>query len=180
MRPECISVRALSANEGSGTADWPLVEPLACLPDEAKDIADHFLGMQRRPRLCVRPFLRSPTGLHQRRQFLLGRGAHGTANGGLLRWGLALPCLGADFPLHFAHRCFIASEIRLRAAALIVRRFPPFGGRPRLGTDEVSPSRAEMAWSRRLRSALNSETRFWMPIESFAVRQAAHIVAVSS
>src|SRR3974390_3167667 len=83
----------------------------------------------------------------------------------------AFVCFGADFPLHFAHRCFMAAEIRLRAAALIVRRFPPadtaFDGRPRLGADEVSPSRAEMAWSRRLRSALNSEIRLWMSIESF-------------
>jgi hypothetical protein len=47
MRPECISVRALSASEGSGTADWPLVVPLACLPDDGEDIADHFPGMQR-------------------------------------------------------------------------------------------------------------------------------------
>ena len=27
--------------------------------------------------------------------------------------------LRADFPFHFAHRCFIASEMRLRAAGLI-------------------------------------------------------------
>jgi hypothetical protein len=33
-----------------------------------------------------------------------------------------LAFLGADFPFHFAQRCFIAAEIRLRAAALIVRR----------------------------------------------------------
>src|SRR5208282_4790323 len=30
--------------------------------------------------------------------------------------------LGADLPFHCAHRCFIAAEIRLRAAGLIVRR----------------------------------------------------------
>ena len=63
--------------------------------------------------------------------------------------GVALACFGADFPFHFAHRCFIASEMRLRAAGLIRRRFPPvvvaFGGRPRRGAVEVSPSRAEMA-----------------------------------
>jgi hypothetical protein len=46
MWPECISVRALSANEGSGTAGRPLVEPLACLPMDEEDIADRFLGMQ--------------------------------------------------------------------------------------------------------------------------------------
>src|ERR1035437_8233417 len=83
--------------------------------------------------------------------------------------GVALACFGADFPFHFAHRCFIASEMRLRAAALIRRRFPPvdvaFGGRPRRGAVEVSTSSAEMAWSRRLRSFSKAETRFWMSIE---------------
>ena len=34
MRLECINVRARSANEGSGTADWPLVAPLACFPKD--------------------------------------------------------------------------------------------------------------------------------------------------
>jgi hypothetical protein len=83
--------------------------------------------------------------------------------------GRVLAFLGADFPFHFAHRCFIASEMRLRAAGLIRRRFPPvdvaFGGRPRRGAVEASTSSAEMAWSRRLRSAFKSETRFWMSIE---------------
>ena len=37
--------------------------------------------------------------------------------------GRALVFLGAALPFHFAQRCFIASEIRVRAAALIVRRF---------------------------------------------------------
>ena len=96
----------------------------------------------------------------------------------------AFACFGADFPFHLAHRCFIAAEIRLRAAGRIVRRFPladaAFGGRPRLGADEVIPSRAEMAWSMRLRSAFNSETRYWMSIESLPVRQAPDIVAVGA
>src|SRR5664280_35467 len=85
--------------------------------------------------------------------------------------GVAVACFGADFPFHLAHRCFIASEIRLRAAGLIRRRFPPvdfaFGGRPRRGAVEVSPSSAEMAWSIRLRSPLRSETMVWMSMESF-------------
>jgi len=67
--------------------------------------------------------------------------------------GRALVFLGADLPFHFAHRCFIASEIRLRAAALIARRFwraagaaCDFGGRPRRGANgPTSPSSAEMA-----------------------------------
>jgi hypothetical protein len=67
--------------------------------------------------------------------------------------GRALVFLGADLPFHFAHRCFIASEIRLRAAALIVRRFwrvagavCDFGGCPRRGADgPTSPSSAEIA-----------------------------------
>src|ERR1019366_4199264 len=53
MRPECINVRALSANEGSGTADWPLVAPLACFPKDDEDIADHSLGMQQIVWQCV-------------------------------------------------------------------------------------------------------------------------------
>src|ERR1035437_1904137 len=85
--------------------------------------------------------------------------------------GGALACFGADFSFHFAHRCFIASEMRLRAAALIRRRFPPvvvaFGGRPRRGAVEVSPSSAEMAWSIRLRSSLRFETIVWMSMETF-------------
>src|SRR6516165_10745067 len=38
------------------------------------------LDMQRRPGLCLRLLLRSPAGLHQLRQLLLGGSAHGTAN----------------------------------------------------------------------------------------------------
>jgi hypothetical protein len=34
-----------------------------------------------------------------------------------------------------------------------------------------------MAWSRRLRSARNSEIRSWMSIKSFPTRQAPHILA---
>src|SRR5271157_6614565 len=47
MRPECINVRARSANEGSGTADWPLVAPLACFPKDEEDIGDYSLGLPR-------------------------------------------------------------------------------------------------------------------------------------
>ena len=69
-------------------------------------------------------------------------------------------------PFHFAHRCFIALEMRLRAAALIVRRFLvgaraavfELGGRPRRGSDEKSPSSAAMAWLIRLNSALSSHS----------------------
>jgi len=83
--------------------------------------------------------------------------------------------LGADFPCQVAQRFFIASEMRLRAAALIPRRCLPdaaarfaLGGRPRRGEDdEVSPSSAEMARSIRLRSALRSETMVWMSMKSF-------------
>src|ERR1035437_10091490 len=85
-------------------------------------------------------------------------------------FGVDLACFGADLPFHFAHRCFIAAEMRLRAAGLMRRRFPPvvvaFGGRPRRGAVEVSPSSAEMAWSIRLRSALRSETMVWISMEA--------------
>src|SRR5271166_4924080 len=85
--------------------------------------------------------------------------------------GVALACFGENFPFRFAHRCFIASEMRLRAAGLIRRRFPPvdgaFGGRPRRGAGEVSPPSAEMAWSIRLRSILRSEMMIWISMKSF-------------
>jgi hypothetical protein len=51
--------------------------------------------------------------------------------------------VGADLPKRFAHRSFIATDIRLRAAALIVRvPDPALAGRPRRGLD---PSRAAIA-----------------------------------
>ena len=82
--------------------------------------------------------------------------------------GVALTCFGEDFPFHFAHRCFMASEMRLRAAGFMRRRLPPgdvaFGGRPRRGV-AVSPSSAVMAWSIRLRSSLRFETMAWMSME---------------
>src|SRR5450759_576346 len=70
---------------------------------------------------------------------------------------------GADFPFNFAHRCFIASEMRLRAAALIRRRFLRIAvlawfllsGRPRRAGCEPSPARAAIAWSIRLASCLS-------------------------
>ena len=46
MRPECINVRARSANEGSGTADGLLVAPLACFPKDEEDIVEHPLGIR--------------------------------------------------------------------------------------------------------------------------------------
>src|SRR5208283_298470 len=47
MRPQYINVRARSANEVSGTEDWPLVAPLACFPKDEEDIADYCLVMPR-------------------------------------------------------------------------------------------------------------------------------------
>ena len=60
--------------------------------------------------------------------------------------------LGAGLPFRSAHRCFMASEIRLRAAALMCRPEVEavFGGRPRRA-GEPSPSRAAIAWSIRVR-----------------------------
>jgi hypothetical protein len=46
MRPECINVRARSANEGSGTADWPLVAPIACFPKDEEDIVDRSSAIE--------------------------------------------------------------------------------------------------------------------------------------
>jgi hypothetical protein len=156
MRLECISVRARSANDGSGTADWPLVAPLACFPKDVEDTYafDSFFAAQRAVMSADNFFFAAA---------LIGRRM-------VVFLGVALACFGADFPFHLAHRCFIASEMRLRAAALIRRRFPPvvvaFGGRPRRGAVEVSRSSAEMAWSIRLRSSLRSETIVWMSMES--------------
>src|SRR5271157_1394801 len=60
MRLECISVRARSANDGSGTADWPLVAPLACFPKDEEDIAESSLGLQRIMRPCLSAFASRP------------------------------------------------------------------------------------------------------------------------
>jgi hypothetical protein len=43
MRHEYIRERARSANEGSATGGWALVDPLACFPEEG-DIADRHLN----------------------------------------------------------------------------------------------------------------------------------------
>src|SRR5271157_5064082 len=154
MRPECINVSALSANEGSGTAGRLLVTPATCFPKGEEDIYPFAFCLA-----AQRAFINTDN-------FFLAAALIG---------GRLLAFLGADFPFHFAHRCFIAAEIRLRAAALILRRRGvivgvafDFGGRPRRGADEpASPSSAEIAWSRRFRSAFKSETKFWMSIESF-------------
>jgi hypothetical protein len=77
----------------------------------------------------------------------------------------AVAFFGADLPFHLAQRCFIAAEIRLRAAGLIRRRFLlldgawfVLGGRPRRADWEPSPARAEIACSIRLASCLSCAT----------------------
>src|SRR5271157_4798728 len=69
---------------------------------------------------------------------------------------------------HFAQRCLMASEIRLRAAGLMCRPVvePVFGGRPRRA-GEPSPSRAAIAWSMRVRCSLRAATTLAMSMESF-------------
>ena len=63
---------------------------------------------------------------------------------------------GTDLPSRCAHRSLMAAEIRLRAAALIVRvPDPALPGRPRRGVD---PSRAAIARSIRFRSSVSAET----------------------
>ena len=84
-------------------------------------------------------------------------------------FGLARAAVfGADLRLHFAQRFLMASEIRLRAAALICRPEvePVFGARPRRA-GEASPSRAAMAWSMRVRCSLRAATTFAMSMASF-------------
>ena len=78
----------------------------------------------------------------------------------------ALAFFGADLPFHFAQRCFIAAEMRFRAAALMRRRLGllaglawlPLGGRRRRAGWEPSPTRAAIAFSIRLASCLSSAT----------------------
>ena len=81
---------------------------------------------------------------------------------------------GADLPKRSAHRSFIAADIRLRAAGLIVR-LPgaacddcDFGGRPRRGRE---PSRAAMAWSIRLSSAVSSSNIWLMSMQKSLAAQ---------
>jgi hypothetical protein len=81
-------------------------------------------------------------------------------------FGVALASFGADLPLHFAQRCFIAAEMRFRAAALMRRRFWPLaglawltlGGRPGRAGWEPSPTRAAIAYSIRSISCLSCVT----------------------
>jgi hypothetical protein len=168
MRPECINVRALSANEGSGTADWPLVAPLACFPEEEDVIAERSWYATDYVTVFFPFCLAAQRAFISADNFFFAAALIGRRT--VAFFDLALACFGADFPFHLAHRCFIASEMRLRAAGLIRRGFQPvdaaFGRRPRLGAGEVSPSSAAIAWSIRLRSALRSETMVWMSMES--------------
>jgi len=94
MRLECISVRARSANDGSGTADWPLVAPLACFPKDVEDTYafDSFFAAQR-AFMSADNFFFAAALIGRRTAVLLGVGLAG---------------FGADFPFHFAQRCFIA------------------------------------------------------------------------
>ena len=101
--------------------------------------------------------------------FFLAAGLMGRRAAAFL--GGVLTCFGADFPLHFAHRCFMAAEIRLRADALMWRCVRPgveavFGGRPRR-EGEPSPSSAAIAWSMRLRCSLRAATMFARSMTSF-------------
>src|SRR5271166_42724 len=157
MRPECVNVRALSANEGSGTAGCPPVASLACFPKDEEDT------------YAFASFFAAQRAFMSADNFFFAAALIGRRTAVFL--GVALACFREGFRFHFAHRCFIASEMRLRAARLIRRRFLPvdvaFGGRPRRGAVEVRPSSAEMAWSIRLRSALRSETMVWMCMETF-------------
>ena len=104
MRLECISVRARSANDGLGTADWPLVAPLACFP---KDVEDNFIAFRLLFFAAQRAFMSADN-------FFFAAALNGRRT--VVFLGVVLSCFGADFPFHCAHRCFIASEMRLRAA----------------------------------------------------------------
>jgi hypothetical protein len=57
MWPECTNVRALSANDGSGTAGLLLVAPLACFPKDDDGIAVPPLGIRITPSAASYTFL---------------------------------------------------------------------------------------------------------------------------
>ena len=115
MWPECINVRARSANVGSGTAGRLLVAAAACFPKDKEDIYPLAFCIA-----AQRAFISTDN-------FFLAVALIG---------GRPLAFLGTDFPFRFAHRSFIATEIRLRAAALMWRPGrllvdAAFAGRPR-------------------------------------------------
>ena len=81
--------------------------------------------------------------------------------------------LGADLPFHFAHRCFIASEMRLRADADMPPVRLAFGGRPRRG--RVPPpnvSKAAIACSIRTSSERSSPNKISMFMYPLSVKSA--------
>jgi len=127
------------------------------------------------PALGSRPFQNAPLDKMTLTYVLVFRAAHrafinsdkrffaaalmGTRLPGFL--GAALTFLGLDLPFHVAQRRFIAAEIRLRAAALMLRPWLAFGGRPRRGRrPRPIPSKALIARSIRVRSERSSFTKF--------------------
>ena len=163
MRPECISVRALSAKEGSGTASRPLVAPLACFPKDEEDIVivsllqnreevvsqHHAWDLERLQVKGGKPRVNQPLDnvaqtFHYAFDFCFAaqRALINTDNFFLAAafiGGRLLAFRGEDFPFHFAHRSFIAAEIRLRAAGLMWRpgrlvADTALGGRPSRAT----------------------------------------------
>ena len=99
------------------------------------DIADHSLGMHwiMRRYLRARGFGLEPRVTHLKSTksdldyafelFLAAQRAFISADNFFLAaaliGGRLLAFLGADLPFHFAQRCFMAAEIRLRAAGLM-------------------------------------------------------------
>ena len=75
------------------------------------------LGMERRPDYACVFFFAAQRAFISSDNLFLAAGLMERRTAAFL--GGVLTCFGADFPLHFAHRCFMAAEIRLRAAGLM-------------------------------------------------------------
>jgi|SRR6516162_859123 len=144
-----MSERTRSANEGSGTAEHSWNPRMfssgrkhCCSPGLTKglfhEVNQHWVGLA--------------AALIPGRDFVF----------------VGVDVFGTDLPFHFAQRCLIACEIRLRAAALICRRVPVvveevFGGRPR----RAGERRAAMARSMRVRCSFSAVLHLlypWHPV----------------
>ena len=175
MRPEYIKVRALSANEGSGTADRLFVAPPTWLPKDEEDIVDHSpryaTGYVTVSTSTGRQGSRGYSSLNSDVQildyafdfFFAAHRALINADNffrmaaliGLRRavfLEAAVLFVGRDLRFCFAHLARWAAAILARAAALIWRRFLPLaglalGGRPCRAGCEPSPIRAAIACS---------------------------------
>jgi hypothetical protein len=89
---------------------------------DEEDIADQYLLVCRADRgYACAFFFAAQRAFIISDNFFLAAGLTGRRTAAFLETAFA--GFGADFPFQLAHRCFMAAEIRLRAAGLIVRLF---------------------------------------------------------